>query len=85
MNRGEIFLSIHDHMVQVPTLSGTRIVYEFEPEEIFHVIQNLLSKERERCALVCDELAKAYKETDDPLIKCSYMCTDIADIIRRLK
>lgn len=83
MTREEVYLAMHDHMVEVPHLGGSHVVYEFSPQELLNKVQSLLALERDRCAVVCEEIGKSWKESYQP-IKSS-AADDLADIIRRLK
>jgi hypothetical protein len=83
MTREEIYLALHDHMVEVPHLGGSHVVYEFSPQELLNKVQALLSLERDRCAIVCEEIGKGWKENYQPIK--SQAADDLADIIRRLK
>jgi hypothetical protein len=83
MNREHIYLAVHDHMVEVPHLGGSHVVYEFSPQELLNKVQSLLEAERERCAKVCDEISDSWRGNYQPVK--SMAADDIADIIRRLK
>jgi hypothetical protein len=83
MTREEVYLAMHDHMVEVPHLGGSHVVYEFSPQELLNKVQALLSLERDRCAIVCEKIGSSWKENYQP-IKSS-AADDLADIIRRLK
>jgi hypothetical protein len=83
MTREEIYLAFHDHMVDVPHLGGSHVVYELLPHELLEVIQSLLSIERDRCAQVCDVVGDGWKESYQAVrADAAY---DIADVLRRLK
>lgn len=47
MTREEIYLAAHDHLVQVPHLGGSRIVYEFLPQELLDFVTKLMIVEAE--------------------------------------
>ena len=83
MTREEVYLAMHDHMVEVPHLGGSHVVYEFSPQELLNKVQALLALERDRCAVVCEEIGKGWKENYQPIK--SQAADDLADIIRRLK
>lgn len=83
MTREEIYLALHDHMVEVPHYGGSHVVYEFSPQELINAVQSLLSSERERCALVCDGVSMSWR-IGYQAVKAE-AADDIADLIRRLK
>lgn len=83
MTREEIYLAMHDHMVDVPHLGGSHVVYEFSPQELLNKVQALLALERDRCAVVCEEIGVAWKNNYQPVKESA--ANDLADIIRRLK
>lgn len=83
MTREEIYLAMHDHMVDVPHLGGSHVMYEFSPSELQAKVQALLALERDRCAVVCEEIGKSWKENYQPIK--SQAADDLADVIRRLK
>ena len=83
MTREEIYLAMHDHMVDVPHLGGSHVMYEFSPSELQAKVQALLALERDRCAVVCSEVGKAWKESYQA-VKAE-AADDLADLIRQLK
>ena len=83
MTREEIYLAMHDHMVEVPHLGGSQVVYEFSPTELLSKVQSLLALERDRCAVVCEEIGVSWKDSYQPIKEMA--ANDLADIIRRLK
>lgn len=83
MTREEIYLAMHDHMVEVPHLGGSHVMYEFSPTELLNKVQSLLALERDRCAIVCEEIGVGWKESYQPIKEMA--ANDLADIIRRLK
>lgn len=83
MTREEVYLAMHDHMVEVPHLGGSHVVYEFSPQELLHKVQALLSLERDRCAIVCEEIGKSWSANYQPVK--GQAANDLADILRRLK
>lgn len=83
MTREEIYLAMHDHMVEVPHLGGSHVMYEFSPTELLNKVQSLLALERDRCAIVCEEIGVGWKDSYQPIKEMA--ANDLADIIRRLK
>jgi len=83
MTREEIYLALHDHMVDVPHLGGSHVMYEFSPQELLNKVQALLALERDRCAVVCEEIGKGWKDSYQPVK--GQAADDLADLIRRLK
>lgn len=83
MTREEIYLAMHDHMVEVPHLGGSHVVYEFSPQELLNKVQSLLSLERDRCAIVCEMIGKSWKENYQPIKGIA--ADDLADLLRMLK
>ena len=83
MTREEIYLAMHDHMVEVPHLGGSHVVYEFLPQELLDAVQKLLALERDRCAIVCEEVGKGWKENYQPIK--SLAADDLANLFRILK
>lgn len=83
MTREEIYLAMHDHMVEVPHLGGSHVMYEFSPTELLNKVQSLLALERDRCAIVCEEIGVGWKDNYQPIKEMA--ANDLADIIRRLK
>jgi hypothetical protein len=83
MTREEIYLAMHDHMVEVPHLGGSHVVYEFSPQELINAVQSLLALERDRCSVICNEVGDAWKNSYQAVrADTAY---DIADLLRRLK
>lgn len=74
---------MHDHMVEVPHLGGSHVMYEFSPTELLNKVQSLLALERDRCAVVCEEIGVGWKDGYQPIKGLA--ADDLADIIRRLK
>lgn len=83
MTREEIYLAMHDHMVEVPHLGGSHVVYEFSPQELLNKVQALLALERDRCAVVCDSIGASWIENYQPIKGLA--AEELADLIRRLK
>lgn len=83
MTREEIYLAMHDYMVEVPHYGGSHVVYEFSPQELLLKVQSLLAMERDRCALVCDDIGMSWR-INYQAVKAE-AADDIADLIRRLK
>jgi hypothetical protein len=83
MTREEIYLALHDHMVEVPHLGGSHVVYEFSPQELLNKVQALLAMERDRCAVVCEEIGNGWKDSYQAVR--SDAAYDLADLIRHLK
>ena len=83
MTREEVYLAMHDHMVEVPHLGGSHVVYEFSPQELLNKVQALLALERDRCSVICTEVGDAWKKSYQAVrADTAY---DIADLLRRLK
>jgi hypothetical protein len=70
-------------MVEVPHYGGSHVVYEFFPQELINAVQSLLASERERCALVCDDVSMSWR-VGYQAVKAE-AADDLADLIRRLK
>lgn len=83
MTKEELLLAVHDHMVEVPHLGGSHVVYEFSPMELLNTVQTLLALERDRCAVVCSEVGQSWKDNYQPVK--SQAAEDLANLIRRLK
>ena len=58
-------------------------MYEFSPQELLLKVQSLLAMERDRCALVCDDIGMSWR-INYQAVKAE-AADDIADLIRRLK
>ena len=83
MTREEIYRVMHDHMVEVPHYGGSHVVYEFLPQELINKVQSLLAMERDRCALVCDDVGMSWRVNYQAVT--AEAADDLADLIRRLK